>query len=127
MSTPTVPHGTFCWHELLSKNAELCKTFYSELFGWDSKEQEIGGMKHTIFSKDGAGLASMIQISEEMGGVSPAWVTYIAVDDVDAAVKRAGDLGGKVVIPPSDIPDVGRVAMVVDPGDTAVALIKLAG
>ena len=45
----------------------------------------------------------------------PAWGTYVTVDNVDESCKRAADLGGKLIVPPSDVPGVGRFAVIQDP------------
>ncbi len=125
MSDNNPKSGTFCWHELVTKDAEACKKFYGALFGWTFTEKEIRNTPHTIFHKDGQDLASMFQILPEWGDLSPHWMTYIAVDDVDAKAREAEELGGSIVVPPTDIPTVGRASVVLDPGGAAVAFIKM--
>jgi len=53
------------------------------------------------------------------GGPEPHWIAYIAVEDVDAAARRARDLGGQVLLPPVDIPGFGRAAVLRDPQGAA--------
>jgi hypothetical protein len=114
----------FCWHELVTRNADKCKEFYSQLFGWTTSEKEIGGAPHTLFHREGDEHASMIQTRPEWGDVAPHWMAYVAVDDVDAAAKQAERLGGTIAVPPSDIPTVGRAVVITDPGGAPLALIK---
>ena len=53
------------------------------------------------------------------------WLPYVAVADCDATASRAKALGGKVLMEPSDIPNIGRYAIAEDTLGAAVAFIKL--
>ncbi len=53
-----------------------------------------------------------------------AWLAYVAVDDVDQSAKRAASLRGKVHVPPTDIPVVGRFAVVQDPTGAVIAMLQ---
>ncbi|MCU7886640.1 MAG: VOC family protein, partial [Candidatus Thiodiazotropha sp. (ex Lucinoma annulata)] len=57
-------------------------------------------------------------------GKGSFWHSYIAVDDVDNCAKRASDLGGKVLVPPQDVPDVGRICIVSDPTGAITHLMQ---
>ena len=59
--------------------------------------------------------------------MSPRWSSYVAVDDVDAAAGRVEGLGGKVSVPPMDIPNTGRFCVVTDPTGASLSLITLKG
>ena len=65
-------------------------------------------------------------MSNQCGGgeVRPQWGVYITVDDVDATARKAEELGGKVLIPPSDIPDVGRFSCLMDPQGVMFSVIS---
>ena len=67
----------------------------------------------------------MLEISEQMGDVPSNWMIYFAVDDCDAAAEKAQRAGANVLMPPSDIPDVGRFSVLTDPQGAAFAMIKL--
>lgn len=56
--------------------------------------------------------------------VPPLWDSYIAVDDVETSAKRVEELGGKVVLPPTDIPKLGRFCVINDPQGASLNLIK---
>jgi len=56
--------------------------------------------------------------------VPTMWTPYVCVDDADATVARAKELGAMVVVPPSDIPDVGRFAVIGDPQGAAIAVLR---
>jgi hypothetical protein len=63
-------------------------------------------------------------IPESATGMPPTWGVYVTVDNVDASAKLAVDLGGKVMIPPTDIPDVGRFAFLQDPQGATFSIIS---
>ena len=59
-------------------------------------------------------------------GLRPTWVPYVTVADVDALVKKVVSLGGKVHMPPTDIPTVGRFAVIKDPQGATLNVITYA-
>ena len=67
----------------------------------------------------------MIQLSEQMGDVPPNWMVYFSVADCDASVDKAKSLGANVLVPPSDIPEVGRFSTMCDPQGAAFSVIHL--
>lgn len=106
-------HGTLTWCELQSPDREKALQFYTSLFGWKAKVSpeyvEFGGV-----------LAGMRDFQH-----GPAhWLIYFAADDVDGAVSRTQELGGGVLMPAMDIPNVGRIAVLRDPQGAAFALYK---
>lgn len=123
-----IAHGTICWAELGSTDVEAAKKFYTELLGWKLKGSEAAGMNYTEIVVGDKHIGGMYQITEECGGDRPShWMSYVAVDDVDASAKRAEELGGKVCMPPMDIPNVGRFCVINDPTGATISLIKLSG
>lgn len=85
--------GTFCWADLSTTDPEAARAFYGRMLGW---EGEAG--------------------DPEFGGY------YVSVEDADAAVARAEELGGAVLLPPFDVAPVGRMALIADPQGAAVAV-----
>ena len=126
-----IPHGTICWAEHVSKDVETAKKFYTELLGWKLTEsQAAAGMNYTEIVVGDKHIGGMYQMGEECGNVADVpshWMSYVAVDDVDASARRTEELGGKVVVPPMDIPNVGRFCVINDPTGAAISLIKLGG
>lgn len=121
-----VPHGAFCWNELGTTDANAAKKFYTELLGWQLKEGDVSPMAYTEIVVGGKHLGGIYQSSPEMSGnMPPQWLTYVAVDDVDATVARVEGLGGKVRVPPMDIPQVGRFCVITDPQGASLSLITL--
>jgi predicted enzyme related to lactoylglutathione lyase len=119
--------GAFCWNELATTNLDEAKKFYTELLGWTLKEGQPGGMIYNEINAGGRPSGGMYQLTTEMAGAPSHWIAYVAVDDVDAKAKRVEELGGKVSMPPTDIPNVGRFCVITDPTGASISLIKLIG
>lgn len=108
-------HGAFSWNELMTTDPEAAKHFYSELFGWTMQEYPMGDMNYTVAKIGDESVGGIMPMAPESAGTPPNWGTYITVDDVDATVEKVTALNGKVLSPPQDIPDVGRMATIQDP------------
>ena len=124
------PHGAFCWNELSTTDGEAAKKFYSELLGWELKTSDATGMPYTEVVVGGKHIGGIYQPGPECGAaaeMSPRWSSYVAVDDVDGAAARVEGLGGKVTVPPMDIPNTGRFCVVTDPTGASLSLITLKG
>ena len=104
--------GRFVWHELATTDVKKSAAFYSELFGWKTTEEPMGPTTYTMLKQ---GTTSIGGITSLTPSEPPHWRMYCTVADVDAAAKKATELGGKVLYAPSDIPTVGRFAVVADP------------
>ncbi len=123
-------HGEFCWNDLATTNLEVCKKFYGKLLGWQFKESDAAGMAYSEFSVDNQKyVGGMWQTDQCPEGATnetpPHWMTYIAVDDVDQSAARVAELGGSVCVPPTDIPNTGRFAVINDPTGATFSLITL--
>jgi uncharacterized protein len=118
----TNQHGDFIWYELLTSDADAAGDFYGKVVGWTSVKSGQPGMDYRFFfAGDGSnpddGVGGYMAITPEMAehGARPAWVGYIAVDDVDASVENINKAGGSTLMPAMDLEGVGRMAMVADP------------
>jgi predicted enzyme related to lactoylglutathione lyase len=116
--------NTACWFECLSTDAKEAGAFYAKLFEWEL-ESFPGAEDYTLFKQGEASTGGLMQRTEEMGEVPSHWMIYFAVSDCDASAKKAEELGGKLVHPPSDIPSVGRFAIGCDPTGAMFSIIKL--
>lgn len=118
--------GTFCWNELATTDPKEARRFYEALFGWTSEEQEGAPTgTYTMFRNAGRMAAGMLKIGEDWGPVPSHWMVYFAVPSCDASVEKASKRGAEVRVPPSDIPDVGRFAVLTDPQGAAFSVIAL--
>ena len=118
--------NSFCWNELGTKDTAKAGEFYTGLFGWGKNVQQMGPMTYTSFMNGERPAGGMYEPPPEMGDVPPHWLAYFAVDDTDAMVKKAGELGAITIAPPMDIPDTGRFAIIQDPQGAVFGIIKLA-
>ena len=117
--------GTLAWNELLTNDVDAAGEFYTKLFGWGTQVQQIGPGPYTVFMVGDRPNGGMMKIAEEWGNVPSNWMAYIAVEDCDQCADKAKELGAKVTAPPTDIPEVGRFAMIQDPQGAMFAIIKL--
>lgn len=124
-------HGTFCWMELGSTNVEAAKKFYSELFGWNLKTKNaVPGFEYTEFGSSERPLGGMYQFTKDCQTengepMKSHWMSYMAVENVDDAASRVWDLGGRICVPPTDIPNVGRFCVINDPTGATISLITM--
>ena len=117
-------HGAPSWFETYTPDVEAGKKFYTELFGWTAQTMPMPGMEYTVFSLGEKMIAGIMQPAAGMKDMPPQWVTYFTVDDADAAAKKASELGGTVMVPPTDIPEVGRFAGLISPQGVMFLVLK---
>ncbi len=108
-------HGAPSWFETLTTDVERAKTFYMSLFGWTAEAKQFPGIEYTTFSLNGSPVAGMMQIQPHMGQIPPHWGVYFTVKNVDETAKLVADWGGKLCVPPVDIPTIGRFAGLTSP------------
>jgi predicted enzyme related to lactoylglutathione lyase len=113
-----------CWNELVTGDTTASSGFYGKVFGWKFQTKE-GPMVYTEFYLNGQAGGGMFKMPPEMGDVPPHWLPYFAVEDCDAKVEKARSLGGVILAPPQDVPEVGRFASIADPQGAAFSMIKL--
>jgi predicted enzyme related to lactoylglutathione lyase len=116
------PAGSFCWIELHTTDQTAAKSFYGSLFGWQSEDMPMGPNDfYTEFKLQGREAAAGCTLRPEQRalGVPPHWTIYIAVENTDAAVTKAEQLGGKILAPAFDVMDAGRMAWIQDPTGAA--------
>jgi uncharacterized protein len=116
-------HGAFSWCELMTTDVEAAKAFYTKLFGWDSEAMSIPGMTYTVVKAGGKGIGGIMTIPKEAKGAPPMWGAYVTVDDVDLTARTAEKLGAKLLVPPTDIPTVGRFCVIQDPQGAVISAI----
>lgn len=117
--------GSVCWNELLTRDPSKAGPFYKQVFGWTDEAMPMPQGTYTMFKKDRAQAAGMMKITPEMGTLPSHWEIYFSVDDCDKCVAKAKQLGGKVMKPPADIPNVGRFAVLQDPQGAYFAIIAM--
>src|SRR5687768_18453724 len=111
----TNPHGSFIWYELMTDDAAGAIRFYGAVTGWTVRDSGMGGDNpYHLLSADGVDVGGLMKIPPEAksAGMKPCWLGYVGVENVDAAVDKAKGEGAVVHVPPTDIPSVGRFAMI---------------
>jgi predicted enzyme related to lactoylglutathione lyase len=118
--------GRFVWYELMSTDTNAAKAFYAKVVGWSTQDMPMPDMTYTMFTMGEAPVGGLMTLPDEAKkmGAPPHWMGYVAVADVDAAAAKAKNLGGSIHVPPSDIPNVGRFAVIADPQMASIALFK---
>ena len=116
-----MPHGHFCWNELMTRNVEQAKTFYSETIGWTFDAMPMPNGTYWVAKVGDKPVGGIFDISApEFKPVPESWMGYIEVDDVYARVAKAVKAGAKIMKPAFDIPKVGRIALLMEPGGGAI-------
>lgn len=125
------PMFTFSWDELMTTDPDAAGKFYAAVFGWQPTAMPMGpGMTYTLFVRPGVNndkgdpVAAGGMMKAPPGVPYSFWLPYVQVDNTDGLCERATRLGGKVTVPPQDIPDVGRFACWMDPQGASIAVIQ---
>ncbi len=114
--------GRFVWHELTTTDPQAAGAFYSKVLSWKTKPSGMPDYTLWVSGKVEAGGLMARPQSAAQSGAPPSWLIYIGTPDVDGTVAAAERLGGKVLKPPADIPNVGRFAVLADPQGAVFAL-----
>lgn len=114
--------GEFSWHELATDDYAAAFDFYAGVFGWEViADDDMGEFGvYRIFGRNGRQLGGMFNRSERMPAC--AWLYYVRVPDCDAAAERIGQLGGRVVNGPMEVPGGDRIVQALDPQGGMFAL-----
>ncbi len=116
-------HGQFLWNELHTTDARKALAFYEKVVGYTHRSLDMGpgGVYHVI----GMGGVDRGGVMEHLpAGARPHWLPYVNVDDPDAVIARAKIADGRILVPPQDIPEVGRFGVVEDPTGGMLAVMK---
>jgi len=122
---PSTPHGHFHWNELRTRDSERAKRFYAESIGWTFQATSTpDGHTYWLALCDGKPVAGLFHlVSPRFDDVPESWIPFLAVDDVDARVATAIRAGAKLMMPLFDVPNVGRIAMLMEPGGAGIGWI----
>lgn len=117
--------GAINWNELLTPDIEAAGRFYRTVFDWSSDLVDTSeDSSYTIYKAGQTMIAGMMARPQRLRDVPPNWLTYFGVADVDKSAAKAKELGGTIMQPPTDIPDIGRFAVVRDPQGAAFAIAR---
>jgi predicted enzyme related to lactoylglutathione lyase len=117
-------HGTFYWNELCARDIPGAKKFYGDTLGWTFDGVPMPGGTYWLAKMGSEPVGGIFDINgPEFNGMPECWMSYIAVDDVDARVKKATAAGATLMKPPFDVPGVGRIAVLKEPGGAGIGWI----
>ena len=118
--------GAVSWTELITSDVEAAKKFYGDLFGWTFQRFPEANMPYDVISVGDRQFGGVFKAPPELAPPQPTWMSYVTVENVDETAKKAAQLGGKVLMPPQDIPQVGRFCVIQDPQGAVLAAIAYA-
>jgi predicted enzyme related to lactoylglutathione lyase len=121
---PDDRHGMFHWNELATPDPDRAVAFFTSLVGWQVAPMAMPEGTYHVLQRDGEAAGGIMAMPAGLPPGTPAhWLSYLAVDDVDAVCRRTAELGGRVLRQPWDIPGVGRIAVIADPTGAALGVI----
>jgi len=122
-------HGHFHWNELMTPDAERAKQFYRKTIGWTFEPMPMDdGATYWIAYAGDTRVAGIFPTNRPaFEGVLEGWMPYLAVDDVGARVKKAVAAGAQLMRPIFDVPEVGRIAILTEPGGAGIGWITPVG
>jgi hypothetical protein len=118
-------HGRFCWYELMTTDPRAAEGFYAKVVGWRA-EPFPGGGPYTLWKKGDENVGGLMELTAEAraAGAHVAWTPYVAVEDAEATARQAASLAGRVHVPPTEIPSIGRFAILSDPAGAVFAIMQ---
>jgi predicted enzyme related to lactoylglutathione lyase len=117
--------NSLCWNELCTRDVAGSKKFYAKVFGWNYEAMSMGEFDYEVLKvgeRSNGGIMPMV--GEMWEGIPPHWMVYFAVADTDAIAKKCEALGGKIMVPPTDM-QVGRFSVLADQQGAVFSVLKL--
>ena len=116
--------GRPVWYELMTTDPKAAETFYRNVIGWTSAPFEGSPMPYTVFSRSGGVQDAGLMARPDDMPAPPFWAMYIAVPNLDDAVRQITGLGGGELSPVIEVPSVGRMQMMRDPQGAAFYILE---
>ncbi len=124
MKDKATPVGAPVWHDLTVPNADAVRDFYRQVIGWTPQAVEMGGYSDwAMATRSGETVAGVCHARGVNAKLPPQWLIYVQVEDVDAAVAKCVELGGKVLDGPRAMGSQ-RFCCIRDPEGAVLALIQ---
>lgn len=116
--------GKVVWADLVTPNLAGAEAFYTGLFGWDIREIHVGNTDYAVASEGGRPIAGLVERTVEPGEHKQSdWLTFIAVRNVDNAVRTATADGAKLLSRPATYGARGRQAVLSGPDGAVFAVM----
>ncbi len=117
-------HGAFSWNELMTPDPAAAAHFYHQLLGWTFDSMEMGMGPYRVVKVGEAAMGGIMGMPPDApAGMPPVWGCYVTVDNADETAGECAALGGKVLMPPTDIEGVGRFSVLQDPQGAVFSVI----
>jgi predicted enzyme related to lactoylglutathione lyase len=124
MAEQSNAHGNFYWNELMTRDADKAKKFYGDVIGWTFDAMPMPDGTYWVAKVGDKFVGGIFPLtSPQYDGVPECWMSYLAVDDVDARVAKATAAGARLMKPVFDVPGVGRIAILTEPGGAGIGWI----
>ncbi len=122
------PLGRFCWYELITTDPQAAQAFYTKAIGWGTQVWE-GPMPYTMWTVQGEPIGGVMQLDEDVAaqGTPAHWLAYVSTPNVEETASLAGNLGGKLLKDPQEVPEAGRFALLADPQGAVFAIYSPSG
>lgn len=118
--------GRFVWYELMTTDTAAAIAFYEKVIGWKAQDSGVAGMNYSLLMAGESRIAGLMALPEaaRANGARPGWVGYVGTANVDATAKAMVEDGGHMHHPPTDIPNIGRFAVMADPQGAVFCLFS---
>lgn len=117
-------HGAFSWNELMTPDPAAAAHFYHQLLGWKFDSMEMGMGPYRVVKVDESAIGGIMGMPPDApAGMPPVWGCYVTVDNADETAGECVALGGKVLMPPTNIAGVGRFSVLQDPQGAVFSVI----
>jgi uncharacterized protein len=116
-------HGAFSWNELTTTDPAAAADFYAKLFGWSVQSMDMGTGPYRVVKVGETAVGGIMGMTPGSPAAPPAWGCYVTVTNVDETLAKCTALGGKTIMPPMDVPGVGRMAVLQDPQGAVLAVM----
>jgi predicted enzyme related to lactoylglutathione lyase len=114
--------GRFLWYELMTTDPAAAKAFFTKVIGWGTETVKGLDMPYEMFKCGDNALAAYGLPKEARDGGTAHWIAYVGTPEIDKTFELATKLGAKSYVPPTDIPKVGRFAVLADPQGATFAV-----
>jgi hypothetical protein len=117
-------HGDFSWAELVTNDVDGAKSFYATVLGWEMEEMPMASGPYTVLKAGDEQVGGIMAMPGAVPpGTPPHWGQYVTVDDVDSVAEKVKAYGGRLLVPPTDIPGTGRFCTFQDPQGAVLSVM----
>ena len=121
-------HGAFSWSELMTSDPAKAAEFYGQLFGWTAQAMDMGGSgTYRVVKVGNDSVGGIMGMPPGDACMPPHWGCYVTVHNVEEVLAKCSALGGKTLVPPMDVPGVGRMAVLQDPQGAVLSVMAYSG